>query len=241
MVINCNVPNLNGLDEETKLKRIEKYLWELDDQLRFILSNLEIDNFTLETQEALQVGENAKKKTEEHMQQVVESMKQKIVNTATSIRSDLETIRETMEGHYEAISAQFGTYTADYFRETTRNALNDIDVFKQIEKINSNYVTSQGYVKTGKLGDETYVDENGETRSRVVYGIEIGDVQDESGTKLRSSNRRISFIEDGIETGYVEGRQIKINRLIVGEYIYLGGYRVEVTNGVEWKWEGYDG
>lgn len=232
MVINCNVPSLNGLDDSTKLVKMEKYLWELSDQLRFILSNLEIDNFTVETQDALQVNSAAKKKAEQEMQQTVESLKQKIINTADSIKSDIETIRETMEGHYEAFSSQFGTYTADYFRETAKNALADTDTFKQIEYINGQYIASEGYIKTGNIGTNT--------DGTAIYGIEIGDVQDESGVKLRASNRRLSFIEAGVETGHVEGREIKINRLIVGEYIYFGGYRVELTDGIEFKWEGYD-
>ncbi|MDO4494941.1 MAG: hypothetical protein Q4B62_04045 [Clostridiaceae bacterium] len=230
MVINCNVPSLNGLDDSTKIKKMEKYLWELNDQLRFILSNLEIDNFTIEAQDELQISAQAKEKTEHEMKQTLDSMKQKIINTAESISSDIQMLRETMEGHYAAVSNQFGTYTADYFRETTKSALATLDEFKQIENINGYYLESKGYIKTGNIGTRD--------DGSIIFGIEIGDVQDPSGTKLRLSNNTIRIIESGTEVAHIEGGEMKISRVIVDDYIYLGGYRVTVTDGIEFKWEG---
>lgn len=231
MVINCNVPVLNGLDDSTKLIKMEKYLWELNDQLRFILSNLEIDNFSVETQNSLGISETEKSKAETQVLETIDSLRQKIVNTANHIESDIQTIRDTMEGQYKAISDQFGTYTADYFRETTKNALYSIDEFKQIETINGYYVESQGYVKTGNIGSD------GEN---VLYGIEIGDVQNMNGTKLQLCNNKISCFENGVKIWGIANREIEIARAKIGEYIYFGGYRVEVTNGIEFKWEGYN-
>jgi hypothetical protein len=230
MVINCNVPSLNGLDDSQKLAKMEKYLWELNDQLRFILSNLEVDNFTPETREQLQLTASGKKELENTVQQSINTVKQKIINTSQSIVSDIESIRETMKGQYEAISAQFGTYTADFFRETTKNALSTIEEFRQIENINGYYVNSQGYIKTGNIGTA----EDG----TVIYGIEIGDVQSDNGTKLRMSNNQVVCTEQGTEIWSIKNRAISIPRAIISEYIYFGGYRIEVTNGIEFKWEG---
>lgn len=230
MVINCNVPVLNGLDDSTKLVKMEKYLWELNDQLRFILSNLEVDNFSVETQTALGISEKEKSEAEQQVQQTIESLKQKIINTSQSIESDINTIKETMTGYYQAISAQFGTYTAEFFRDTTKNALATIEEFKQIETINGYYVESQGYVKTGNIGTNT--------DGTAIYGIEIGDIQNANGTKLQLCNNRITCFENGTEIWHIANREIEIARAIIGEYIYFGGYRVEVTNGIEFKWEG---
>lgn len=230
MNINCEVPMLNGLDERTKITKIEKYLYELDQQLKVVLANIDIDNFTVETRDELQLSAASKKKAETEFKQTVDSLKQKIINTAESISSDIETLREKMEGHYRATSEQFGTYNADFFRETTKNALATIDEFKQIENINGYYLASQGYIKTGNIGTNE--------DNTVMYGIEIGDVQDESGTKLRIVNNALHSIEKGDTVWYIEDGEVKAKRLIVEEYIYLGGYRVEVTEGVEFKWEG---
>ncbi len=230
MVINCNVPVLNGLDDKTKLVKMEKYLWELNDQLRFILSNLEVDNFSVETQTTLGISKQEKSKAEQQVQQTIESLKQKIINTSQSIESDINTIKETMTGYYQAISAQFGTYTAEFFRDTTKNALATIEEFKQIENINGYYVASQGYIKTGNIG--TNAD------GTAIYGIEIGDIQNASGTKLQLCNNRIICYENGAEIWHIANKEIEIARAIISEYIYFGGYRVEVTNGIEFKWEG---
>ncbi len=230
MVINCNVPVLNGLDDKTKLVKMEKYLWELNDQLRFILSNLEVDNFSVETQSTLGISKEQKSQAEHQVQQSIESLKQKIINTSKSIESDIETIRETMTGYYQAVSAQFGTYTAEFFRDTTKSALATIEEFKQIENINGYYVASQAYIKTGNI------DTNDD--GTAVYGIEIGDTQNASGTKLQLCNNRIICKENGTEVWHIANKEIEIARAKIGEYIYFGGYRVEVTNGIEFKWEG---
>ena len=230
MVINCNVPSFNGLDDSQKLVKMEKYLWELNDQLRFILSNLEVDNFTPETQKELQLTAQNKEKLQSEIKESIDTVKQKIINTAQSITSDIETIKDTMQGQYSAISAQFGTYTADFFRETTKNALSTIEEFKQIENINGYYITSQGYIKTGNIGTA----EDG----TVIYGIEIGDVQSDNGTKLRMSNNQVVCSEQGAEIWSIRNRAISIPRAIISEYIYFGGYRIEVTNGIEFKWDG---
>lgn len=230
MVINCNVPALNGLDDSQKLIKMEKYLWELNDQLRFILSNLEVDNFTPETREQLKLTSQGRQELENSVQQSINTVKQKIINTAQSITADIESVRETMTGQYEAISAQFGTYTADFFRETTKDALSTIEEFKQIENINGYYVNSQGYIKTGNIGEN----EDG----TAIYGVEIGDVISEDGTKLRLSNNKIVCTERGTEIWSIKNKAIEIPRAIISEYIYFGGYRIEVTNGIEFKWEG---
>lgn len=230
MVINCNVPSLNGLDDSQKLAKMEKYLWELNDQLRFILSNLEVDNFTPETREQLQLTASGKKELENTVQQSINTVKQKIINTSQSIVSDIESIRETMKGQYEAISAQFGTYTADFFRETTKNALSTIEEFKQIENINGYYVNSQGYIKTGNIGEED--------DGTAMYGVEIGDVINADGTKLRLSKNKITCTEQGTEIWSIKNKEIEIPRARISEHIYFGGYRIEVTNGIEFKWEG---
>ena len=182
MNINCEVPMLNGLDERTKISKIEKYLYELDQQLKVVLANIDIDNFTVETRDELQLSAASKKKAETEFKQTVDSLKQKIINTAESITSDIERIRETMQGSFKAVSEQFGQYDAEFFRATTKDALSTLDEFKQIENINGYYIASQGYVKTGNIGEE-----NG----KAVYGIEIGDVQSIDGIKLQFSNHAI--------------------------------------------------
>lgn len=231
MNINCEVPGLNGLSESDKIQKIEKYLWELNDQLKVILSNLELDNFTVDTQDELKVSTSAKKKSEAEFKETVSSLKQKIINTSESITSDIERIRETMQGSFKAVSEQFGQYDAEFFRATTKDALSTLDEFKQIENINGYYIASQGYVKTGNIGEE-----NG----KAVYGIEIGDVQSIDGIKLQFSNHAIKSIQNGKTTWYIDNGEVRIDRLIVNDYIYLGGYRTEVTDGVEYKWEGDD-
>nr|DAE22263.1 MAG TPA: hypothetical protein [Podoviridae sp. ctKS020] len=230
MVINCNVPNFAGADESTRLKKIEKYLYDLDDQLRFILSNLEVDNFTVETRSELQVGAAAKEKAQTDLKKRIDALKQKIILTAEELNTDLAETRESLTGSIQAISNQFGTYSAEYMKERVENVLGEITLFQKVEDISGYVVTSQGYIKTGELD----TDESGKS----IYGVEIGEVEGDSGLKLRLVKDRISFVENGYEIAYISGKELYIRQAKIVDYIYFGGYRIEVTDGIAFNWEG---
>ena len=81
MVINCNVPSFQNLSTDQKLKKMERYLYDLNDQLRVILNNLELDNFTLETREAVGLSQQ----TKEAIQTDFNALKQAIIKTAVTV------------------------------------------------------------------------------------------------------------------------------------------------------------
>lgn len=230
MVLNCDVPALSGIDEKTKLVRIEKYLYELDEQLKVVLQNLDVDNFTVQTQTEFQLTKEAKQKAEADVSNKIENLKQKIIKTAKIIDMDIQEVRNEMTGYINAISDQFGTYTADYFRETVESALGTTETFKKVEEINGKILVSDGYIKTGEIG----TDDEGKT----LYGIEIGDVVGDSGFKLRCINNQISFWERGVTVAYITGHELVIGRAKFLDYVYFGGFLLDVVDGMAFNWEG---
>ena len=237
MVINCNVPSFQNLSTDQKLKKMERYLYDLNDQLRVILNNLELDNFTLETREAVGLSQQ----TKEAIQTDFNALKQAIIKTAREISSNIETITEDMEGHFSAISDQFGQYEGDYFKEKVENALGETTFYQQVETINGIVNATSGYIRTGNITGELNT-----TDGNTHYGIVICSALDASGNaasgdslKVAIESGKMSFYEHGYEVAYMSGTELVINRAKIAEYIYLGGYRIGVLNGIEFKWEGY--
>lgn len=224
MVINCSVPSFANLNDSERLDRIQRYLYDLDDQLRFILSNLEVDNFSLDTQQALQISQADKIKIQAHLNEQITSLKQRIINTAHTIEYDMETIQEQMTGVYSAIS-DYGEYKAEYVKDIIENATGELTIYQKIENINGIVETINAYIKTGELEDN-------------VFGIEIGETQAAAGFKLRLVKNKISFFENGFEVGYVSGHEIVIDQARITTYIYFGGFRLDCINGMAVVWDG---
>ncbi|MBO5409734.1 MAG: hypothetical protein J6A60_00565 [Clostridia bacterium] len=223
MNINCSVPSFNNLNDAERLDKIQKYLYDLDDQLRFILSNLEVDNFSLDTQQALQISQADKLKAQTYLKEQVTGLKQRIIATAHSIETEMETIREQMTGMYSAIS-DYGTYKAEYVKDVIENATGELTIYQKVEDINGIVETINAYIRTGELEDN-------------VFGIEIGETQAAAGFKLRLVKNKISFYENGFEVAYISGHEIVIDQARIKTYIFFGGFRLDCINGIALIWD----
>ena len=230
MVINVNVPSLNGMDDRTKIKHIEKYLYELNDQLRFVLSNLEIDNFSIETADALTVTEEAKVRAEQDLKKEIESVRQKIKKTAQDIDIQMQEIHTELKGNAKYVDSLYGTLEEEYLKITDENALSKTEIYQTVSKLNGEVTTSQNYIKTGLLD---------EGADGGIYGVEIGDFgEGAEALKLRLVKNKISFIEGDVTVAYISGTEIVISRAKIKEYIWLGGYIIEVYDGISFDWAG---
>jgi hypothetical protein len=232
MVINVSVPSMNGLDESTKIKHIEKYLYELNDQLRYILSNLEIDNFSVETADALNISTQAKRRAEKDFKKEIDSVRQKIKKTAEEVEAQIETVRTEMQGQATYVSSQFGTIEETYIKQNDENALGETTLYKTVANINGYVTSSMNYIRTGLLDEDPL---NGE------YGVEIGDIAGHSGgLKLRLVKNRVGFYENGAEVAYINNKELCITQARIKLYIFFGGYKANVTNGIAFDWDGDD-
>lgn len=232
MVINVNVPSLNGMDDGTKIKHIERYLYELNDQLRYVLSNLEIDNFSVETADALAVTKETKNKAKEDLKKEIETVRQKIKKTAEEIDVQIDTIRSEMADSASYINSIYGNLEENYLKITDENALGKTELYQTVSNLNGMVTTSQNYIKTGLLDGDAL---DG------VYGVEIGDYGSGSDAlRLRLVKNEISFMEGDVTVAYINGTEICITRARIKEYIYLGGYIIEVYDGISFDWEGDD-
>lgn len=230
MVINCNVPALEGLNDKAKLESIEKYLYDLNDQLRFILGNLEIDNFSAETRNALSLNAAGKRKAEKEFNNYLEQLRNQIITTATEIEREIESVRSEMNGQASYVSEQFGKVEETYLKRTDEDALGEMTIFKTVSNINGYVLTSMNYIKTGLLDTDPLTGE---------YGVEIGDIVGSGmGLKLRLVKDEVSFYENNVKIAYITGKELCITQARIKLYIYFGGFKINVTDGIAFDWEG---
>lgn len=238
MVISCNVPSFNNLTPDQKIKKIEKYLNELNDQLHIVLNNLELDNFTLQTQNAINISEETKNLIENDLEASIEAIKNRIIKTADEINSTIQSEISVMSGQVEYISGQFGTFTEDYFKESVENALNKTDTYTTIKNLNGYITTSQSYIKTGNISADIG---SAEDKIGIVIGDAITGDNQSSNMKVVIVGDRMSFYEGTNEVAYISGKELVINKVKINEYIYFGSYKIDVINGIAFRWEVQDG
>ena len=215
---------------EQKLKRMEKYLYELNDQLHVVLNNLELDNFTVEAQDSINISAEVKETVTKDLTDDIESLKQAIIKTAEEINLDLETRTSELTGSLEVLSNQYGTYNEEYFRQTVENALSTTELFVKTTDYNDQVQSTAAYIVTGEISEQT--GQNGDH-----YGIVIGEVGG-NGLKVAIESGKMSFYEGTKEVAYISGEELVINKVKIEEYIYFGKYRIEVVNGIAFNWEG---
>lgn len=85
----------------------------------------------------------------------------------------------------------------------------------------------EGYVRSGVLDEG-------------VIGIEIGSfgVTGETPFKVRLSDNRLSFFDGDSEVAYLSDSVLYITRAEIKGALALGGYELDLTDGVAWRWNG---
>jgi hypothetical protein len=48
----------------------------------------------------------------------------------------------------------------------------------------------------------------------------------------------VSFWENSVKVAYITGKELCITQARIKLYIYFGGYKINVTNGIAYDWEG---
>lgn len=234
MVISCNVPSFNNLTPDQKIKKIEKYLNELNDQLHIVLNNLELDNFTLQTQNAINISEETKNLIENDLEASIEAIKNRIIKTADEINSTIQSEISTLSGQIQ-YNSEYGTLTDEYFRQRVENAINTTEIFEKISEIDGYIEDRQSYIRTGDISADI-------GSSVAKFGIVIGETtigdNQSSNMKVVIVGDRMSFYEGTNEVAYISGKELVINKVKIQQYIYFGKYRIDVIDGIAFRWEG---
>ena len=152
------------------------------------------------------------------------------------IDSDLQGVKAGVESGIKDLSNEVGK--VDSKIEDAKNAIgSDIDKLKDsLKTLNEIVIEVNANIKSGLIDH----DDNGIP----IYGLEIGQKNTVNGVEVfnkfaRFSAGRLSFYDNnGTEVAYISDYKLYITHAEVTGTLKLGGYLVDTSNGVTFKWVG---
>lgn len=241
------LPNINGSSEKEQLTQIKSYLYQLTGQLNYALK--QVNTELAKTQEVVfptdTNGSSAAKEKEE-LDRFIE-LKNLIIKSADTVQAFEEIVTQKLEGNYVATS-EFGDYTKKtdaLLEETSEKTTTTYTSVQAIEdKVNNlSEIRKNGcYIKTGWLDDNNQiagfeVGEYSETTSTDADGNEITKYNDKGFAQF--TTERLSFYDqNGDELAYFAQYVMHIMNAEIEQHLQLGGYSVDLTDGIAFKWTG---
>ena len=251
MPIDLRLPNITGPTDKERISQMQGYLFQLVEQLQWALQNVDTTNAAVVAPVAksqLPMGVN----TPSDPQATFNSIKSLIIKSADIVTAYYDEISRRLEGLYVAES-DFGTFKQETSQTIEENSTGVSTAFTNIQTIEKNLATSakelgdaidevnrsisevNATIKTGLL----YYD--GETP---VYGFEVGQTNVINGVETfnkfaRFTAGRLSFYDrNGTEVAYISDYKLYITHAEVTGTLKIGGYLVDTTKGLTFKWVG---
>lgn len=240
MGIDIRLPQINGANDSEKIKQISSYLFQIAEQLQWALKNVDTSSNTVivtPTPKSLSPGLQSTVSAE----QTFGSIKSLIIKSADIVNAYYEAINKKLIGEYVAQS-DFGTFREQTIQGIEANSTginqyytNIQEITETIENINSTLLEVNAHIRSGLL----YY--NGDIP---VYGLEIGQKNIVNGEEVfnkfaRFTSDRLSFYDNnGIEVAYISDYKIHITHAEVEGTLKIGGYLVDTSKGLTFKWVG---
>lgn len=195
------------------------------------------------------------------------SIKSLIIKSAEIVDAYYDEINAKLEGLYVAES-DFGTFVESTkvqidanstdIKQTYTNiqAMYDLKIQQvqedlgnasdeiggRISKVEDSVGDAEAYIKTTKATIKTGKLEE-LPDGTVIYGLEIGQIDEASGVVSRRYARftadELSFYDDNDDkVAWISNNQLHITEAVVKRKLNIGGYLVDATNGLAFKWVG---
>lgn len=239
--MNIRLPNINATTEAGQLQQIRSYLYQFAEQLQWALNTIETGGSLsggLVTQSAGSMSTGGQTETEKNFNQI----KSLIIKSADIVNAYYEQINARLKGTYVAQS-DFGTYTENTQQILTANSTGISQLFENLQIISETVdglydaqIHTSAYIKSGLL----YQADNGVP----VYGLEIGQTNTIDGVDTfdkfaRFTSDRLSFYDrNDTEVAYISDYKLFITNAEVTGSLTLGGYKIDTSNGLAFKWIG---
>ena len=218
---------------DTEIKEVKTGVQAVEQKAQTLEGNLETIGSNVET-----IGSNVQE-IETDLQDTkvgIDSSIGRITDEVGVIDQDLQGVKAGVESGIKDLSDEVGK--VDSKLEDAKNAIaSDIDKLKDtLDALNSIIVEVNAKIKTGLID----YDENGIP----IYGLEIGQKNTINGVEVfnkfaRFSAGRLSFYDNnGIEVAYISDYKLYITHAEVTGTLKLGGYLVDTSKGVTFKWVG---
>ena len=233
--MNIRLPNITAPTESGQLAQMRSYLYQFAEELQWALNTLETGSTEAVTLKN-SVGKIVEQTEEAKAMDTFNSLKPLIIKSADIVEAYYDKIDEliNLSGKYVAQS-EYGKYTKE-----TNNRIDATDNYIQQniytkEAIDDMFIENQGYIKYGVVGS------NNET------GIEIGDY---TSTDTSEHKRFARYTSAGVElfdgesggdnvpVATISKKKITITSAEFTSEVKMGHYRVDLSNGIAFKWEG---
>lgn len=168
-----------------------------------------------------------------------EQTSQDIYENSTNINRTFNNVQEIKSGvdsSLEALSGEIGQVDAKVDSVETNISDELTALKKQLNNLNLSLIEVTANINSGEL----YIDDNGIP----VYGVEVGQRNVVDGVEVfnkfaRFTAGRLSFYDkNGFEVAYISDYKLYITHAEVTGTLKLGGYSVDTTNGLTFKWVG---
>ena len=225
-------PNITGENQTVQLKQMQSYLHQLVEQLNWALNAIDKQT-SPDSSASVNSVKGGASKTDKSPEATFSEIKSLIIKSADIVNAYSEEISKRLEGSYVAVS-DFGTYMQETSLDIEGNPTSITAIFNNLQTLQSEMekvIDTQAYIKTGLL-EET---ESGET----IYGVEVGQTTNGFTKFARFTSGRLSFYDNnGTEVAYISNYRLYITDATVLGNLELGGYRIETTNGLAFRWVG---
>lgn len=216
-MFDLQLPRLTGRETQAQLREMEAYLFQLSEQLRFALNNLDDSNFTGEMQAQYSDTVRAAQTSGE----AVQALAGEIVRNAEEIRRDCETYVSETEA--SILAGVRETYLAQSDRETLRQEfLSSVDL--SAEALDASFSRKYG-VTFGNLAANADAFAAAETFYRTNIRLDAEGIhirKEESPFEALFTNDRLAFLQNGVEVAYISEKKLHITEAGVLDGLTIG-------------------
>lgn len=260
MSFDIKLPNISGKTEAEQLSQLRSYLYEMAGQLNWALNTLEsgqngnnsivIQRSGGGSSSSSSGGSSSSSGGSDAVSNFSE-IKALIIKSADIVEAYYEEIEKMIDlsGRYVA-QADFGEEgVAKYIKDTKMSIDATSDSLTQnyyqketidgidgrVKGIEKSVREQEGYIRTGNVG--SYWDEN-------ALGMEIGEFDTEDGKTEKRYARMTSYglelfgSSKDVPVAYIRQDKLYITNAEITGTLKLGGYRIDTSNGLAFKWVG---
>ena len=217
-IVEFDLPKItSGIQNGLSGKQVSGYLYQLTEQLTYILNNLETENFTEDTQQLFIRTQKAAEQTVRQLdivEQVTGKTKREliaeIVRTAEEVKRSVEIlIGQTQEGIFTQVEEHYTAKAQSMALEERLLSLleqTSRDITMRFDEANTYTIEVDGAL-------QSFIDEVRTNIRFSVDGIELGQLNSPFMAKL--DNTKLSFTQNGVESAYMSNNKMYITEAAV--------------------------
>lgn len=236
MNLDLRLPFITAKDPQGKMEQMQSYMYQLVEQLNYALQTVDA-----ETTRVIEEAKSSASGTDSQQEAIDTfiSIKELIIKSADIIKAYEEAMEVDFSGMYVAQS-DYGTFTEETSQAISANSSSITQLLQNISTIETTIAGIQervinAYLRSGELDDG-------------VYGVEVGQTTTVSGTEV--FNKFARFTAGGIylynagqtdPVAWLSDKKLYITDAQITSSLVVGGFRLESSTGLAFRWVGYNG